>query len=64
MLIGPTWKRSRRNNTSWEASRTLPPLLLLILGTAPLIGLEVGQPLPVDLEPDDKALPQAPADGL
>ena len=49
---------------SWELSRTLPPLLLLILGTTPLIGLEVGHLLPVDLDLVDEALPQAPADGV
>jgi len=45
-------------------SFTLPPLLSLILGTAPLIRLEVGHPLPVDLGYVGKGLPQAPADGL
>ena len=49
---------------SWQLSFTLPPLLLLILGTAPLVRLEVGHPLPVDLGHLGEGLPQATADGL
>ena len=49
---------------SWQLSFTLPPLLLLILGTDPLVRLEVGHPLPVDLDLVGVELPQAPADGL
>ena len=60
MYIGPTWERSRRNIRSWQLSFTLPPLLLLILETDPLVRLEVGHPLPVDLDLVDEALPQAP----
>ena len=41
-------------------SFTLPPLLSLILGTAPLIRLEVGHPLPVDLGTVGKGLPRPP----
>ena len=62
--LAPTWERTRRNNQSCELSFTLPPLLLLILVTAPLVQLEVGHPVPVDLGHHGEGLPQATPHGL
>ena len=47
-----------------EVSFTFPALLSLILGTHPLIRLEVDHPLPVGLELVGVELPQASVDGL